>query len=115
MVRVATLPEARAALERAALEQYAADELELWSPENAAEIQGVLWFVMLQQALGAAFPDRKPRLVLDCGNRGDLAVEAFRLGLRQVALRAPSEVTARVADIAADCGGRVITSEPIFP
>ena len=110
MARIATLPEASAVLAK-----HTADDLELWSPENGAEIQGVMWFYMLQQALRAAFPDRKPNLVIDCGSRGDLAVEAFRIGLRNVALRAPAEVTAKVADIAAGCGGRVITAKPIFP
>ncbi|WP_374656189.1 hypothetical protein [Dongia sp.] len=102
--RVATLPQAQAALQK-----HPTDDLELWSPENAAETQGVMWFAMLQRALRAACPDREPNLVLDCGARGDLAIEAIRLGLRNIALRAPAEVTAKVADIAARNGGRVIT------
>jgi hypothetical protein len=107
--RVATLPQASAALER-----HPADDVELWSPENAAEIHGVMWFAMLQRALRLAFPERQPELVLDCGARGDLAVEAMRLGLRKVALRAPAEVTAKVADIAAAMGGSIVTDEPQF-
>ncbi|MBK8158073.1 MAG: hypothetical protein IPK59_04580 [Rhodospirillaceae bacterium] len=107
--RVATLAEAAAALQACE-----AEELELWSPENAAEIQGVMWFVMLQRALNSAFPDRQPRLVLDCGNRGDLAVEAFRNGLKDVALAASPGVTAKVADVALSCGGRIIQN-PIYP
>ncbi len=83
-----------------------ADTLELWSPENGAEIQGVMWFVMLQKAMRQAFPDREPNLVVDCGSRADLAVEALRLGLLQVALKGSAEVTAKVADIAANCGGK---------
>jgi hypothetical protein len=110
IAQAATLGEAQAALAK-----HPADDLELWSPENAAEIQGVQWFCLLQQALRRVAPDREPRLVLDCGNRGDLAIEALRLGLRDVALRATPEVTAKVADIAAACGGRVLTVRPIFP
>jgi len=106
--RVATLPEATAALQACG-----ADDLELWSPENAAEIQGVMWFVMLHRALNSAFPERPPRLVLDCGNRGDLAIEAFRNGLKDVALKASPAVEAKVADVALSCGGRVIRN-PIF-
>ena len=110
MARIATLPEASAVLAK-----HPAGDLELWSPENGAEIHGVMWFYMLQRALRVAFPDQEPNLVIDCGSRGDLAVEAFRIGLRNVALRGPAEVTAKVADIAAECGGRVITTKPIFP
>ncbi len=108
--RVATLPEASTALSK-----DLAGDLELWSPENGAEIHGVMWFYTLQHALRMAFPDREPNLVIDCGSRGDLAIEALRVGLRNVALRAPAEVTEKVTDIAAGCGGRVITTKPIFP
>lgn len=106
---VTTLPEAQAVLA-----QYPTENLELWSPANAAETHGILWFCMLQSALRELTPNRELRLVLDCGDRGDLAVEALRLGLKDVALRASAEVTAKVADIAAVCGGNVITSRPTF-
>lgn len=107
--RAATLAEAQAALSR-----HPADDLELWSPENAAETHGVQWFCMLQQALRAVAQDREPRLVLDCGSRADLATEALRLGLRHVALRADPAVTAKVAAIATGCGGRVLITRPTF-
>ena len=107
--RVATLPQASAALGR-----HPAGDVELWSPENAAEIHGVMWFVMLQRAVATSFPERRIDLVLDCGARCDLAIEAMRLGLRKVALRAPAEVTAKVADIAAAMGGSVIAAESHF-
>jgi hypothetical protein len=108
-LRVANLLEATAVLSA-----NPAPEIELWSPENAAEIQGVLWFVMLRRALQSAFPDRNTKLVLDCGSRGDLAIEAFRQGLQDVALTAPAPVTAKVTEIAKTCGGRLI-SNPTFP
>ncbi|MDY0873306.1 hypothetical protein [Dongia rigui] len=99
---------------QAALSRHPAEELELWSPENAAETHGVQWFCMLQQALRSAAPDREPRLVLDCGGRADLAAEALRLGLRYVALRADPVVTAKVAAIATGCGGHVLATRPTF-
>jgi len=102
MPRVANLAEAAALLGA-----YPDKGLELWSPERAAEVQGVLWFVMLQHAVRADFPDRDPVIVLDCGDRGDLAIEAFRLGLRSVALNAPPGVTAKVAEVAAAYGGQL--------
>jgi hypothetical protein len=107
--QVATLADAQAALAR-----HPADDLELWSPENAAETHGVLWFSMLQRALRSAAPDREPRLVLDCGDRADLATEALRLGLKNVAFRGSIDVTAKIADIARACGGRVISQRPTF-
>jgi len=106
---IATLPQALVALTR-----HPADDLELWSPANAAQIHGVLWFCMLQRALREIAPEREIRLVLDCGDRSDLAVEALRLGLRLVCLRAAPDVIAKVAHIATACGGRVITTRPIF-
>lgn len=108
--RIATLSEAAAHLGA-----NPAKRLELWSPERAAEVQGVLWFVMLQRALRVDFPDRDAVIVLDCGDRGDLAIEAFRLGLRGVALRASSGVTAKVSDVAAACGGQLYAESTQSP
>lgn len=100
--RVANLAEATAALQA-----RPSGELVLWSPENAAEIHGVLWFVELQRAVGNEFPDRDIVIVLDCGGRGDLAIEALRLGLKAIALKASDNVTAKVADVATACGARL--------
>jgi hypothetical protein len=60
----------------------------------------VLWFVKLQQIIETTYPDRDIDLVLDCGNRGDLAIEAIRQGLKAIALAASAEVMVKVADIA---------------
>jgi hypothetical protein len=107
--QAATLADAQAALAR-----HPADDLELWSPENAAETHGVLWFCMLQQALRKVAADREPRLVLDCGGRADLATEALRQGLKHVALRAAPAVMAKVVAIATACDGRVFATRPTF-
>ncbi len=106
---IATLPQALVVLAC-----HPANDLELWSPANAAQTHGVLWFSMLQRALREIAPERETRLVLDCGDRSDLAVEALRLGLRFVCLRAAPDMIAKVADIATACGGRVITTRPTF-
>lgn len=100
--RVANLAEAKAALQADPTET-----LVLWSPENAAEIHGVLWFVGLQRAVRDEFPDRTAVIVLDCGGRGDLAIEALRLGLKAIALTASDQVTAKVSDVATACGARL--------
>lgn len=95
------------------LQRDGATQLQLWSPENAAEIQGVLWFVALQKAIGTEFPERQAVVVLDCGGRGDLAIEALRLGLKAIALDASQSVTAKVAEIAAACGARLYAQSHI--
>jgi hypothetical protein len=106
--RVANLADARLVLQSADGTQP-----ELWSPENAAEIQGVLWFVALQRAVRTEFPERDAVIVLDCGGRGDLAIEALRLGLKAIALDASQSVTAKVADIATACGARLYAQSHI--
>lgn len=98
---VANLAEAKAALGADAAP-------ELWSPPDAASIQGVLWFVRLQQALDCEHPAAQAALVLDCGDRADLAIEALRGGIGRVALTCPDIVAAKVADIAAELGGEVL-------
>jgi hypothetical protein len=90
-----------------------ATQPQLWTPENAAEVQGVLWFVALQQAIQIEFPEREAVVVLDCGGRGDLAIEALRLGLKAIALNASQSVTAKVADVAAACGARLYAQSHI--
>lgn len=100
---VANLADAVAALE-AAPDAIAP---ELWSPPDAASIQGVLWFLTLQQALDRDHPDRRARIVLDCGDRADCAIEALRGGLTAVVLTARDPVLAKVTDIATQLGGRV--------
>ncbi|WP_133615184.1 hypothetical protein [Dongia mobilis] len=82
--------------------------VELWSPPNAAGTQGILWFVAMQDALRHRCRDRPFTLVVDCGGRADLAIEALRAGLPAVALAARSPVADKVVDIADQLGGRVV-------
>lgn len=101
---IATLGAAEAALSGTPKDRMA----ELWSPPNAAGTQGILWFVALQDALRQRFQERPFTVVLDCGDRADLAIEALRAGLPAVALAAHSPVFAKVVDIADQLGGRVM-------
>lgn len=80
---------------------------ELWSPPDGASIQGILWFVALQKALDRDFAGRNAKIILDCGDRADLAIEALRAGLAGIALTAPDPILAKVADIATQLGGQV--------
>jgi hypothetical protein len=97
---IQNLAEARAALERAG-----GRAVELWSPPDGASIQGVLWFVALRDALRAE--GHEARLVLDCGSRADLAIEAMRAGLHDIAFKGSSAASVKVADIAQQLGSRV--------
>jgi hypothetical protein len=78
---IASLPEARAALEAARSSGVAA---ELESPPDAASIYGVLWFAELNRALLAEFPGLPFSLTLDCGNRADLAHAALVEGIKRI-------------------------------
>lgn len=84
----------------------------LWSPPNAAAIHGVLWFVSLQQALQAQFPDRPSVLILDCGDRGDLAHAALREGLRHICFRGSPGMLAKLRAIAASLDAVIETQHP---
>jgi len=91
------------------------DPIELWSPPGAAEVQGVLWFAALQRSLAAQFPARRATIVLDCGDRADLAVDALRAGLAGVALAANADLGRKVGEIAAQLGGRLHLRAPQSP
>lgn len=85
------------------------DRVELWSPPDAAEIHGILWYVALQRVLAERHRGRAILLVLDCGGRGDLAIEALRAGLPAVALVGAEPFIGKVVDIAGQLGGQVFT------
>lgn len=101
-VVIQNLEEARAALRGAG-----STAVELWSPPDAAGIQGVLWFVALRDALRAE--GLEVPLVLDCGSRGDLAIEAMRAGLDDIAFNGTPETGAKLAEIAQQMGRRIHT------
>jgi len=87
----------------------------LWSPPDAAGIHGVLWFVALQQAALEAFPDRRPLITLDSGDRGDLAHAALREGLQSICFRGSPAMLAKLRAIAGALGAIVETRHPALP
>ncbi len=99
----------------ALLRAHPDEEIEFWSPANAAQIQGILWFVTLRRELKNSFPGRHFDFVLECGSRGDLAIEALRHAFSGVHLTASGDVRRKVEDIATASGARVWTERPIFP
>ena len=102
---VASLPEARAALEAARTSGVA---VELESPPDAAAIYGVLWFAELNRVLQAEFPDTPFTLTLDCGTRGDLAHAALVEGIMRIRFSGDARVLASLKDIAAQLGAMVL-------
>ena len=102
---VASLPEARAALEAARSSGVAA---ELESPPDAASIYGVLWFAELNRALLAEFPGLSYSLTLDCGNRADLAHAALVEGIKRIRFSGHPEAAKALSDIAEQLDATVL-------
>jgi len=96
-VTIHNLPQARAALEAA---RDAGEAIALASPPDAAIQYGVLFYVQLEQALAAEYPELKPVIAVDCGDRADLAHEAMRLGLRSIVFRGDARMAEKLTDIA---------------
>jgi hypothetical protein len=101
---IASLPEARAAIEAARSSGVAA---ELESPPDAASIYGVLWFAELNRALLAEFPDIPFSLVLDCGVRPDLAHAALVEGIKRIRFSGHPEAVKALGDIAKQLGAEL--------
>jgi hypothetical protein len=94
---IASLPEARAALEAARSSGVAA---ELESPSDAASIYGVLWFAELNRTLLAEFPGLSYSLTVDCGNRADLAHAALAEGIKRIRFSGHPDAARALQDIA---------------
>jgi hypothetical protein len=100
-VTIRNLAEARAALDAA---RAAGEKPALASPPDAAIQYGVLFYVKLSEALAAEYPDLKPVIAVDCGDRADLAHDAMRLGLKSITFRGDPRSAEKLADIAANLG-----------
>jgi 2'-5' RNA ligase len=103
-VVIASLPEARAALEAARSSGVAA---ELESPPDAASIYGVLWFAELNRALAAEFPDVPFTLTLDCGERADFAHAALVEGIKRIRFNGHPEAAKALRDVAEQSGAEL--------
>jgi hypothetical protein len=104
---IASLPEARAALEAAKTSGVAA---ELESPPDAAPIYGVLWFAELNRALLAEFPGVPYTLTLDCGERADFAHAALVEGIKRIRFRGHPDAMRALKDIAEQVGAELVAS-----
>ena len=100
-VTIRNLTEARAALDAA---RASGDAIALASPPDAAIQYGVLYFVKLAEALAAEYPELKPVVTVDCGDRADLAHDALRFGLKSIVFRGDPRTAEKLADTAAQLG-----------
>jgi 2'-5' RNA ligase len=101
---IASLPEARAALEAARSSGVAA---ELEGPPDAAAIYGVLWFAELNRALLQEFPGQPFTLTLDCGDRADLAHAALVEGIKRIRFSGHPDAARALDDIAKQLGAEI--------
>lgn len=95
--------------------QGKASSVQLWSPPDAAGIHGVLWFVSLQQLALEQFPDLRPLITLDCGDRADLAHAALREGLKSICFRGSPMMLEKLRGIADPLGAVIATHHPSLP
>jgi hypothetical protein len=102
-VVIANLQQARAALDAA---RASHESVELATVPEAAARYGVLYFVELSERLAAEYPELRPVIAVDCGDRPDLAHAAMRLGLKHIVFRGDPKMAEKLADIAAGLGVR---------
>ncbi|MBI4966663.1 MAG: hypothetical protein HZC25_00960 [Rhodospirillales bacterium] len=108
-VVVQDLAEARLALRLAARRGLAVG---LLSPPDCARIHGAPWFLHLIDLAGARRQGALRDHALDCANAPGLALEALRHGAATIILKARPNVFAKVAEIAAKQGARLIARRP---
>ena len=77
----------------------------------AAAGMGVAYFLEMIAEARRAVPSVPSLAVLDCGDAPGLALGALRMGAEAVRLEAPPMVLAKVSDIAAQTGAKLIPAD----
>jgi hypothetical protein len=98
-VTIANLAQARAALNAA---RAGKERVRLQSETDAVPRYGVLYFVRMTELLAAEYPELKPDIAVDCGDRADLAHAAMRAGLRNIVFHGDPRMAEKLAEIAAE-------------
>jgi hypothetical protein len=98
-VTIANLADARAALDAG---RATGERVRLQSEKDAVPRYGVLYFVKMTERLAAEYPELKPDIAVDCGDRADLAHAAMRSGLRNIVFHGDSRMAEKLAQIAAE-------------
>jgi hypothetical protein len=74
----------------------------LESEKDAVPRYGVLYFVRMTEQLAAEYPELKPDIAIDCGDRADLAHAAMRAGLRNIVFHGDPRMAEKLAGIASE-------------
>lgn len=108
-VVIHSLAHAVAALEAA---EEAGVSVTLLSPPDFAAYGGAGFFNAIVRRARAKVPAAKSNSVLDCGDAPGLALAALRAGAEAVRFGGRPTVRAKIADIAAAHGARLLTVRP---
>ena len=103
-----SLAHARAALAAAA---ELGVPLTLQSAPGAAAYAGVGYLKAIADQAAAEHPDVDVAAVIDCGADAGIAMAALRIGWRTIRFSGPAKVRAKLADIAAQTGARLVADE----
>jgi hypothetical protein len=82
------------------------------SAPDAGIYAGPDWFREVLRAAREAVPTAQFISLLDCGDDAGAAMAALRAGLEAIVFTGPAEVAARLNDILAQAGARLITERP---
>ncbi len=103
-----SLAHARAALAAAA---EAGVAITLQSAPGAAAYAGAGYLKAIADQAAAEHPDVDMTAVIDCGADAGIAMAALRIGWQRVVFSGPAKVRAKLADIAARTGARLVADE----
>jgi len=109
VIIIHSLAHAVAALSAAA---EAGQPIVLASPPDAGIYAGPGWFREVMRAARQAVPEARCTALLDCGEDAGAAMAAIRAGVEAIVFTGPAGVAARLADIAAQAGIRLLTERP---
>jgi len=109
VIIIHSLPQAVAAL-TAAVE--AGRPVVLASAPDAGIYAGPGWFREVLRAAQEAVPAAQFSSLLDCGDDAGAAMAAVRAGVEAIVFTGRADVAARLANIAAQSGGRLVTQRP---
>ena len=84
--------------------QASGEPVRLESEKDAVPRYGVLYFVQITERLASEYPELRPDIAIDCGDRADLAHAAMRSGLRNIVFRGDPGMAEKLAAIAAELG-----------
>jgi acyl-CoA reductase-like NAD-dependent aldehyde dehydrogenase len=109
VIIIHSLPHAVASLTAAA---EAGRPVVLSSAPDAGIYAGPGWFREVLRAAQEAVPAAQFSSLLDCGDDAGAAMAAVRAGVEAIVFTGRADVAARLADIAAQSGGRLVSQRP---